>query len=170
MLGIGIKNIISLTNCPGLTSLQRLRLESQWWRCHPKPYKQPHSIPNNTSNQMEQNTVWERAQIAVRAPWRIQTSSEQTTTAALPWCSDQHHRTLHRYCFSFYLCWRLSFQISFHLQPTQDWQACKGSILNHSDGIVIQMPTSKQIPSKQQKTPTSSKWKKTRYARCTDSS
>ena len=119
---------------------------------HPKQQKAPTS-----SKWKHSNTVWEGAQIAVRAPWRIQTSSENNNsrTVLIQWPTPP---TLHRYCFRLYLRCRLSLRTSFHLQLFQVWQACKSSFLNHSDGIVIQIPTSKHIPSKYQKRRPSSNW------------
>ena len=37
--------------------------------------------------------------------------------------------------------------MSFQLQILQVWQAGEGSILDRSDGIFTQIPTSKHIPS-----------------------
>ena len=43
--------------------------------------------------------------------------------------------------------------LSFHLQLRQAWQACEGSVLNRSDGIVMQIPISKHIPSQTTQAP-----------------
>ena len=53
----------------------------------------------------------------------------------------------------------------------QIYQACKGSILNHSHGIVFQMPTSEYIQSQTTEATNINKMgKKHRVGRCIDSS